>query len=237
MQVVLFLVACCYFAFGKNSQTPKLMKEDLPYIACGVCNRTAESIFNVLFTNEKRIRINEARIEEVLENVCQPEAEIGKWIRHLDIVEKQKFLQLESPGGISKCENECTTISKSCELLIKEEFEMDDIILFVWKNKEKLANKGLSVLKQYLCTGGSKRCSKPKKEYSRSNRVNEVFKAMSTKDIEVEELMAKMKASGMPGMKMYDRESMMDRMMDEYGLDEDELEAYASANEKGEDEL
>ena len=206
------------------TEKPKLMKDDLPFIACDVCNRVAESLFSTLFEKVKYSQINEAKIEDILDTICRPESDAGKWIRYLDIVQKNNQLQLNSPGGISKCANECTTISSSCLLLLTEEFDIDDIILYLWKNKDKLINSNVNDLKKYLCD--TKRCnsnSKHKFKLSK-NRKDEIFKPLTAKDIEVENLMTNMKSAGVPGLKAYDRESMMERMMEEYGLDEDEME-------------
>ena len=37
--------------------------------------------------------------------------------------------------GISKCSSECLTISKSCESLLDDEIDRDDLATTLWKNK------------------------------------------------------------------------------------------------------
>lgn len=65
----------------------------------------------------------------------------------------------------------------------------------------------------------SKRC--PNKKYlpSTSKREDQPFVPMKDKDLEMEQLMAKMRASGMGGMSMYDRDDMEEMMAGGGGLE------------------
>ena len=61
-------------------------------------------------------------------------------IRKLDITEKKNdkgtLLELTKPGGVSKCGEECKTITKSCEELFGEDVDIDDLTAMIWKNKK-----------------------------------------------------------------------------------------------------
>lgn len=109
-------------------------------------------------SKKNKNKIEELKIIEFLESLCDPTKESGEWLKRLDIVEtkngKKRFLSLDEPGGqtlltyndtreeinnlfigIAKCGNECTTIAKSCYNLLEEEVDRDDLISLIWKNK------------------------------------------------------------------------------------------------------
>ena len=111
------------------------------------------------------------------------------------------FLTLSAPGGMSKCLGECATIARSCQLLITEESELDDILLFLWESANSKKPLEITSIKQFLCEKtGKKRCTKKIKPYKNEKgqaRVDEVFKALTEKEIEMEGVMANMEAAGM----------------------------------------
>ena len=96
-------------------------------------------------------------------------------------------------------------------------------MFFIWektKNGNELPTP--EALKKYMCNeAGERRCRK-KARPIKHKRTDEPFTPLSAKDLEMEELMANMGDMG-HGMKMYDRETMMDEMAGQYGIeDEDE---------------
>lgn len=70
-----------------------------------------------------------------------------------------------------------------------------------------------------MCNKWSKRC--PKKIPLKKERQDHAFKTVTEKELEMEKMMANMKAMGMGGMSMYSREDMEDMspedIADEYG--------------------
>ena len=104
---------------SKNDKAPPV-KADLPYIACHVCEHVVGQIHSAV--SEERAKhskgkIEEGRIHEIMDTVCKQDLPAGQWIRQIDIVETKKdggarLLSLETPGGMSKCGEECATIGK-----------------------------------------------------------------------------------------------------------------------------
>lgn len=95
-------------------------------------------------------------------------------------------------------------------------------------------NGGMSVLltaysiSQFkVCTKWTKRCQPRRKELPSSyNRVDEDFQAIDEKDLEMERMMASMRAMGMGGS-LYSRDDLGDMM----GMDEDDLAEMGDAGE------
>ena len=71
---------------------------------------------------------------------------------------------------------------------------------------------------------GSGRCAKKQKVYraprGRKTRENEIFKEISEKDLEMEEMLKSMRGSGLgDGLNLYDKDTAMEKMMSEYGME------------------
>ena len=208
---------------GKKEDKGKVIKKDLPLIACDVCNEVvAASYANVEDKREKAPykKIDELDVSEVLDGVCLAKNKYGEWMRQLDIVEKpDRTLSLERPGGVGKCQSECKTIAKSCEMLLDEEIDRDDLSAMLWKGKHDIKS-----LQKKVCSSLSNRCGKkPKTMNEKRNRKDYTFKPMEQKELDMEQMMANMEAMGMGGMSMHSRDEMMDMYgggdmgMDPYG--------------------
>lgn len=244
------------FALAKKVK-PMAVKSELPHIACQVCERLSTQIYDGLVelkaATKPNRRISESAIEAMLQGACDPEKKTGYWIRKLDIIEgkegKNVYLSLTEPGGMTKCKNECATIAKSCDQLLEDELEFDELLFFIWqrtKNNNDLPTR--DEIKKYMCTeAGEKRCTKKPVPYStigknRKPRVDEVFSPQTQKEIEMEELIVNMGEMGQ-GMRMMDRDSMMSEMeeemeseMEDNGLDMEALMSGMGGNSGG-DEL
>jgi len=155
-----------------------------------------------------------------MDAICNPTSGSGEWIKRIDITKIDKGnknfrLALVEPGGISKCGSECLTIAKSCENLLDDDIDRDELLSLLWKNKSTktdLVNK--------VCKSMSSRCKKVitlPKDYTRQDQP---FKAQSEKEIQMEKLMATMRESGVGGS-LYGREDM-DDLMEMYGGDGEE---------------
>jgi hypothetical protein len=242
--VVSFLCVC----YSKE-QGGKVMKEDLPHIACDVCERTVAEIFQAVElarSNKPKRIIDELEILEIIESVSNPTNVTGEWMRRIDIIEAtvkdKRYLSFIEPGGTSKCKNECHTIAKSCEMLLHEEVDADELSTLLWKNKAPLAELQVQrssnthahlcgchvsltshsyFLQSKVCTKMTRRCRPKRKELpAKYVRVDEEFVAMSEKDLEMERLMANMRAMGMGGS-LYNRDDLGDMM----GMDADDMGA------------
>lgn len=117
-----------------------LLFQDIPYIACGVCERAVREVYNIAAEERAAAAYNkleEIKVVEAIESVCEPDNKNGEWIRKLDIVETKKdgktFLSLEAPGGSAKCERECATIAKSCRQLFDDDIDQDEFSAMVFQ--------------------------------------------------------------------------------------------------------
>jgi hypothetical protein len=146
LSVAFVVVVCILCVCYSKEQGGKVMKEDLPHIACDVCERTVAEIFQAVElarSNKPKRAIDELEILEIIESVSNPANVTGEWMRRIDIIEAtvkdKRYLSFIEPGGTSKCRNECHTIAKSCQVLLHEEVDADELSSLLWKNKAPLA--------------------------------------------------------------------------------------------------
>jgi len=222
----------------KVSETSaRYVKEDLPYIACITCKRIVAEVFRiaeVMRGNAPYKALTETHIQPLLNGICIPEYKYGYWARQTDIVHSkvgsETVLEFEVPGGMSKCGEECETLVKSCEQLLDDEIDRDELSALLFKNKLTAQD-----LEEKLCVKESKRCKgKPKYVPARYKRKDYPFVPMDGKAQQMDEMMSKMNAEGLGGgMKMYNRDDMakmtgdMDEE-DEYGEEPRDVEVDAS---------
>jgi hypothetical protein len=202
---------------------PALIREDLDLIKCDVCEELATALANGVhnFANRKApLKMEEFEVIEIMENVCKPTNETGYWIRKIDIAESiqkdpktntdKRFLSFTYPQGISKCNSECVTIAKSCTDLLDNEIDPDDLSVFLYKKRPTADD-----LKSKLCKSWTNRCKVPKKSLPENYKRREIhYMVLSEKDLEMEQLVARMNTMGLKGS-LKDREEM-DKMMEEY---------------------
>ena len=193
--LLLIIVLSLLFLLPTDAKkaSPKVIKEELPYIGCEVCNRVIGELHKYTakhIADAGKKKLEEIKISETMDNICNPEDEIGYWIRHLDIVydKSAKILALKDKDGISKCKEECVTIARSCETLLEDDIDRDDLSAFLYKNK-----LSVDALKEKACKSMSKRCGGKTKRWSAKAPKDYKFEEMTEKDIEMESMMAKMK--------------------------------------------
>lgn len=188
-------------------------QKDLKHIGCDVCNRMVGELHESVAEARKAApynKISEEDIQDKIEGICKADEKSGEWIRALDIVSKTtakgEFLELSTPGGISKCKEECNVIVESCNSLLEDEVDADDLSGIIYKNK--LSRKEL---KSKVCREWSGRCSSKAKPIT-YERTDFSFEEISEKDLQMEQMMAQMKAAGMGGMNMYNKDDMENMM-------------------------
>ena len=249
---LLLIVVCSLLCivWGKP-HSGVVVKEDLPHVACDVCERTVEEIWkavDIARSTKPKGKLDELEIIEIIEGISNPGTEAGEWMRRIDIfqttVKDKEFLSLIEPGGTAKCLNECNTIAKSCQDLLGEQVDIDELASVLWKNKTPVADLKVILTTQTfplnvtsnnndhyyvffneqkkVCSQWTSRCKPRRKALSSSyKRVDEEFIAMSEKDIEMDRMMESMRAMGMGGS-LYSRDDLGDMMgMDDEGEDED----------------
>lgn len=242
---IIFSIASVSFVNGqKKKEKEQAVKTDLPYVGCIVCQQLVGELLLLVESERKKTpykKLNENQIVEILDNVCKDDEPSGEWLRRFDVSEtkkgSEKVLELLQPGGVSKCGKECATLVKSCENLLDDEIDRDDLSGLLWRNELTKAE-----LTEKVCVKLASRCKNGKLKYlpSRFKRIDYPFEAMADKELQMEQMMAKMKASGMGGMSMYSRDDMenmvSDEMMDMYGDEDGYIETTERASEAEGDE-
>ena len=140
----LFCVFLLQQVHGK-AKAGQVVKEDLPYIACDVCEASINELYSATQSArslQPKNKLDEVDIVVLIESICNPASTTGEWIRKIDIIEStlkdKRVLSLIEPGGLAKCGNECATIAKSCQNLLHEEIDADELSALLWKNKSSL---------------------------------------------------------------------------------------------------
>lgn len=215
--ILVICMVCTSLVFaqfgGPKQPDGKIVKEDLPYIACDVCANIIEEVVDLVDVERdlllKGQKLEEIKILDILEEICNTKDEKGRWIRTKNIVslsdDKGTYLELEEPGGYSKCGDECATIKESCNRLLKDEIDVDDLSALLYKKKQK-AEK----IVDKVCKSWSNRCKAgDKKKYLPKGylRLDSPFEIMDDKDLQMETLMAQLEAQGMGGS-MYGRDDL-----------------------------
>ena len=101
---------------------------------------------------------------------------------------------MEPQGVIGKCKRECATIAESCNELFEQiDDSRDEISIALWKGTSQ------SDLTQQICSDLAEVCPAKSKHVNR--KFDEEFTPKTSKEIEMDQLMEKMK--GIPGMGGY----------------------------------
>ena len=214
--VVLILILMFITTEAKKKSKKESMRAvvtDLPLIACDVCKQVMTELYTITDSLRQELtgkqKLEEIKISDAMDNVCDEANDAGSWIRHMDITKSGSNVIMKGMDGVSKCEQECMTIKRSCTDLLDEDVDRDEVSAFLYKGKMS----GENFVKR-ACQDMSSRCpTKNTKaiQNASKNRVDYPFNEISEKDLEMEKLMAQMKASGLGGgMNMYSREDMED---------------------------
>eukprot|EP00658_Telonema_sp_P-2_P010310 TRINITY_DN13887_c0_g1_i3.p1 TRINITY_DN13887_c0_g1~~TRINITY_DN13887_c0_g1_i3.p1 ORF type:complete len:254 (-),score=61.72 TRINITY_DN13887_c0_g1_i3:256-1017(-) len=193
---------------GAKKPKPKVIKADLAFIQCDVCEALADSLHQQVSklppapppqgrvgsrSKAQKSRLSEADVAEILEEACAPKSKAGQWVASHDIVTRDGRTVLDRQGGPGHCKRECQTIARSCEELV-ESVDPDDLQVALWREVD------LPTLRESLCREWSGVC--PQKKRAVVRKVDEKFKPKTEKEIELDEMMAKMEAMGMGGTMM-----------------------------------
>lgn len=178
LAAALVLGACLDSAAAAPSQ-----KDVVMHVQCDVCKQAMK---------EARSQVRNQSISEedamsdVVENLCSPNKNEGKWIAKIDIARhaEEMRLVLSMQDQVGHCRNECRTIQKSCAKAIKGKEESLVSLL--------LESVGLARLHNMICD----RACKKQDLLKLDSWVDETFNV--DKDTEINSLMDKMK--GVPGM-------------------------------------
>eukprot|EP00747_Dinoflagellata_sp_TGD_P164303 gnl/TRDRNA2_/TRDRNA2_184062_c0_seq1.p1 gnl/TRDRNA2_/TRDRNA2_184062_c0~~gnl/TRDRNA2_/TRDRNA2_184062_c0_seq1.p1 ORF type:complete len:225 (+),score=67.17 gnl/TRDRNA2_/TRDRNA2_184062_c0_seq1:58-732(+) len=194
------LAALCPCATG-------IAKEAIAHVQCEVCEIGMQEVR--AHVKNKTLTL-EDEIADVVENMCTIKKEEGRWLTRLDIVREDSDAQLTvvKKPDVGECRNECLVVTRACQAALKGREE--DLVELL-KDKE-----GVKGMRTKMC---DKLCKK--KVPKLKSWTDEEFKARDAKEVETEDMIAKMKAETGMGMKMYKREDLM-------GMSEGDMETMAA---------
>jgi hypothetical protein len=112
------------------------MRDHLPYLACPVCQEGARVLYRqskMLF--DYGMKVPETVLFVLIDTVCDPSKNGGKWISAIDIVPAgdfhdaaaagSEFLSLENMKQPGECKRECLTIADVCVNQVMADREVD----------------------------------------------------------------------------------------------------------------
>lgn len=149
-------------------------------------------------------KIEEEKLQELVEKACNPDKFEGEWLAKLDIKEDDGGLKITEHEDVGSCKAECRTVAKACEDTVGEADV--DIAEELWKDE-----LSLSKLINQVCYLESNACSKNTMKFESTTRKDEIFEIMSEDEKKAHDYMKRASdMPGMPKMQMYSREEMED---------------------------
>jgi len=213
----------------------KMSTRDLAkYLGCQGCLAMTTTIFHqakkIVDEGGGRKKTGEEPILEMLEEICDPDTELGEWLTKVDVTGETGVLVLDIMNEYSECKGtECKALTKVCED-VKTQIGDAEIAEKVYRGHYMTSPEAFS---QAMCGKVSKFCpSKPLP----GKRVDEPFDGTDQEAIKAKRMQKNLKAMGM-GTQMYDRESMeeelhnMEEKMADMGYG-DEVRGMREAMEK-----
>mmetsp|Transcript_85595 Transcript_85595/g.255100 ORF Transcript_85595/g.255100 Transcript_85595/m.255100 type:complete len:228 (-) Transcript_85595:56-739(-) len=170
-------------------------KEAVAHIQCQVCEIAVEQARS--YASENKVE-DEDGLTDLVDGLCSVKNKAGRWVSKLDITREDSDAQLtvEEQEGISVCKSECLTVQRACAAALRGQEES----LVGWLQSSKSTKE----MKKRLC---KKTCKKTPPKLTKW--VDEPFEARDAKEVETEDMMAKMQAETGMGMKMYKREDLL----------------------------
>lgn len=192
--------------------TPAPIDKDIPFIKCGVCKRAMEEAYartRDLVTEDKPAPIKkrrleasssagdlEGKVEDMLQEICDPEKSMGEWISELDVVKSGQELTLVHKGP-GHCRRECRTIAKVCETLMDKLADDDLQSVLTTAVRDASVTRAADVqklAKSTVCTKMAGVCKKGKTPKWPEGKVrkNEEFKPKDLEQAKKDQDLAKM---------------------------------------------
>nr|GLL40018.1 uncharacterized protein LOC109171132 isoform X1 [Ipomoea trifida] len=193
-------------------------KEDIPYIKCQVCEKLSYQLYHQVQSKQADIspkKMSEYQIIEIAENVCNLKKQEGDWILKIDIVEQGDRLELVEQEYEGQCNSECKTIERACQEVMG--YSDTDIAEYLYNNKPQIDS-----LLNFLCKDVSKACSSMPPPVAKDRAAGEAFVPAPPKDAEADKILRSMESMpGVPSMKMYSRDDILNRNFGDEDEDED----------------
>mgnify|MGYP002803437758 FL=1 len=170
-------------------------KDAIASLQCQVCEHAVEEA--IIFSKENKIS-GEDDLTDMIDGLCSVKKKEGRWVAHLDVVQEDPGgpLSVEKQGLLGYCRSECTLVQRACQSSLRGKEESLASMLQKGTGPKKMKEK--------VC---KKICEKKRPKISEWK--DEPFEARDQKEVETEDMMAKMKAETGMGMKMYKREDLM----------------------------
>merc|ERR1719410_1941697 len=153
---------------------------------------------------------DEDELSDMVDGLCSVKNKEGRWVSKLDIVREDSESQLtvERQQTMGFCKSECLTVQRACSAALKGREE--DLVSMLQ------GRKSAKEMKKNMCKKQCKKTLPKLKQWT-----DEAFAPRDEKEVETEDMIAKMKAETGMGMKMYKREDLL-------GLSEGDMEAMAA---------
>eukprot|EP00930_Biecheleria_cincta_P090368 TRINITY_DN7973_c0_g1_i1.p1 TRINITY_DN7973_c0_g1~~TRINITY_DN7973_c0_g1_i1.p1 ORF type:complete len:222 (-),score=66.04 TRINITY_DN7973_c0_g1_i1:124-789(-) len=182
-------------------------KEAIASVSCETCEMAVEEAYN--YARDNKVK-EEDDLADLVDSLCSVKKKVGRWVSKLDIIQETpgEPLTLDKQELIGFCKSECTIISRACQNSLRGQEETLVSLLSSGSSPKKMKGK--------IC---KKACSK--KRPKMTGWKDEPFQPRDQKEVETEDMMAKMKAETGMGMKMYKREDLM-------GMSEGDMETMAA---------
>ena len=143
------ILVSLFASFCEGKIDPKI---DSNLISCDVCNYLMDGLYaeaNIQRKSAPYQKLDEESIQDLVSAICKSNKKEGEWMRKLDVVHKKTdngiVLELVQPGGISKCKEECKTISQACDALLDGDIDPDDLAVLIWNNKVSLKDAKVTI--------------------------------------------------------------------------------------------
>eukprot|EP00931_Biecheleriopsis_adriatica_P066986 TRINITY_DN41199_c0_g1_i1.p1 TRINITY_DN41199_c0_g1~~TRINITY_DN41199_c0_g1_i1.p1 ORF type:complete len:230 (-),score=63.40 TRINITY_DN41199_c0_g1_i1:33-686(-) len=182
-------------------------KDAIAGVQCQVCEVATEEAY--LYARDYKIT-DEDGLSDMVDGLCSVKKKEGRWVAKLDVVQEDPGgpLSVEKQELIGYCRGECTVVQRACQASLRGKEESMVEMLLSGTTPKKLKDK--------VC---KKVCAKPRPKMK--DWKDEPFEGRDQKEVETEDMIAKMKAETGMGMKMYKREDLM-------GMSEGDMETLAA---------
>lgn len=170
-------------------------KEAIAHVQCQACEVAVQEARN--FAKENAV-LDEDSMSDMIEGVCSVKKKEGRWVAQYSLTREDNDapLIMEKQEIQGFCNNDCLTVQRACEASFKG--KEDTLVSLL------LAKASVKDLKKKIC---KKQCGKKLPKLKKWTL--EAFKPRDQKEMETEDMIAKMKAETGMGMKMYKREDLM----------------------------
>ncbi|CBH16025.1 hypothetical protein, conserved [Trypanosoma brucei gambiense DAL972] len=225
--VFLVLVALVPMFPAVDAKKEKPMNVPFPQdaiddVRCDVCRLMAKRaygyVYELFVTSEHtRIPVNEENVLVAIEDICNPLAASGQWIRQVAVdtsspaAAKEPFhITLTELSHHSKCKRTCKTLSDACEAVVDDD-DMDQfssklLILKKYKDASALADATCGV--SAFCTSRTGFSSKRYKELL-TLVASDVVEVIEQKEMDIERFMDEMERKGNRRQEIYSREEVI----------------------------